>query len=79
MVYFTVIAPYVLIGIFLWRACSLDGADKGLVFLFKPRWELLKDAKVMHLETAYLESIVNVPIRRYLCVENHRPEYRKRV
>jgi len=46
VVYFTVIAPYVLIGVFMWRALTLDGAMDGIKFLFQPRWELLKDAKV---------------------------------
>ncbi|XP_037093533.1 sodium- and chloride-dependent GABA transporter ine-like isoform X2 [Pollicipes pollicipes] len=46
VVYFTVIAPYVLIAVFLWRALTLDGATDGLRFLFDPKWELLKDAKV---------------------------------
>ncbi|XP_043224465.1 sodium- and chloride-dependent GABA transporter ine-like [Amphibalanus amphitrite] len=46
VVYFTVITPYVLIAVFLWRALTLEGAYDGLRFLFQPRWELLKDAKV---------------------------------
>ena len=48
VVYFTVITPYVLIAVFLWRALTLEGAYDGLRFLFQPRWELLMDAKASH-------------------------------
>ncbi|XP_077286192.1 solute carrier family 6 member inebriated isoform X2 [Arctopsyche grandis] len=44
--YFTATFPFLLIIIFLGRSLTLDGADKGLRFFFKPNWILLADAKV---------------------------------
>lgn len=44
--YFTATLPFLLIVVFLVRSLSLDGADKGMRYFFKPRWELLADAKV---------------------------------
>jgi solute carrier family 6 GABA transporter-like protein 6/8/11/12/13 len=45
--YLTATLPFLLIFIFLTRSLTLEGADKGLQFFFRPEWQLLKDAKVM--------------------------------
>ena len=73
MVYFTVIAPYVLIAVFLWRALTLDGAYDGLRFLFTPRWELLKDAKVGQ-QRGVVESQALVA-RRQPCLQAVRMDF----
>ncbi|CAD6206799.1 GSCOCG00010076001-RA-CDS [Cotesia congregata] len=44
--YLTATLPFLLIFGFLLRALTLPGADKGLQFFFRPRWELLGNAKV---------------------------------
>lgn len=44
--YFTATLPFVLIIIFLGRALTLEGAELGLRYFFKPNWELLKNANV---------------------------------
>lgn len=44
--YFTATMPFVLIIVFMGRALTLDGAEQGLDFFFKPDWSLLKDANV---------------------------------
>lgn len=44
--YFTASFPFVLIVILLGRAITLEGAEKGLQFFFRPHWPALKDANV---------------------------------
>ena len=46
MVLVTATAPYMFILVFLIRAVTLDGAGKGLEFLFYPQWEQLADVQV---------------------------------
>ncbi|XP_043205803.1 sodium- and chloride-dependent GABA transporter ine-like isoform X2 [Amphibalanus amphitrite] len=46
VVYVTVIAPYLLLTAFLWRALTLEGASTGIRYLFQPHWQLLADSKV---------------------------------
>lgn len=43
--YITTTLPFLLIIVFLGRSLTLEGADKGLRFFFKPDWELLKQSK----------------------------------
>ena len=45
VLYFTATFPYVLILAFLAHSITLEGADVGLSYFFKPRWELLGDSK----------------------------------
>ena len=45
----TATLPYLLIGIFIWRAMTLPGASRGLQYFFTPRWELLGNAEVLFL------------------------------
>lgn len=44
--YFTATLPFVLIIIFLGRALTLDGAQIGLRYFFRPNWALLGNANV---------------------------------
>lgn len=44
--YFTASFPYVLIIVCLGRALTLEGADKGLQFFFRPDWSRLKESNV---------------------------------
>ncbi|KAJ1522238.1 hypothetical protein ONE63_002545 [Megalurothrips usitatus] len=46
MLYLTATLPFVLVLVFLGRALTLEGADVGLRYFFKPQWEYLGDAKV---------------------------------
>ncbi|XP_046389982.1 sodium- and chloride-dependent GABA transporter ine isoform X1 [Ischnura elegans] len=46
VVYFTATFPYILIVVFLTRALTLEGAELGLNYFFKPKWELLANANV---------------------------------
>ncbi|XP_049606304.1 sodium-dependent neutral amino acid transporter B(0)AT1 [Syngnathus scovelli] len=45
-VYVTTTLPYVVLTIFLVRALTLPGAADGLVYLFTPDWEILKNPQV---------------------------------
>ncbi|XP_068611089.1 sodium-dependent neutral amino acid transporter B(0)AT3-like [Brachionichthys hirsutus] len=45
-VYVTVIFPYIVLTIFLVRALTLSGATDGLIYLFTPNWETLKNPTV---------------------------------
>jgi len=56
MVYVTCIGPYIVLGILMIRGLTLEGAGKGLEFLFKPDWakgflnaKIWKDASVQIL------------------------------
>lgn len=44
--YVTATLPFVLILVFLGKSLTLEGAEKGMRYFFKPKWELLADAKV---------------------------------
>ncbi|XP_063821760.1 sodium- and chloride-dependent GABA transporter ine isoform X2 [Ostrinia nubilalis] len=43
--YITTTLPFLLIIVFLGRSLTLDGADVGLRYFFKPDWELLKQSR----------------------------------
>ncbi|XP_019946296.1 sodium-dependent neutral amino acid transporter B(0)AT3-like [Paralichthys olivaceus] len=45
-VYVTATFPYLVLTIFLIRALTLPGASDGLVYLFTPDWEVLKNPQV---------------------------------
>ncbi|KAM4631101.1 sodium-dependent neutral amino acid transporter B(0)AT3-like [Polymixia lowei] len=45
-VYVTATFPYLVLTIFLIRALTLPGATDGLVYLFTPNWEILKNPQV---------------------------------
>ncbi|XP_060527837.1 sodium- and chloride-dependent GABA transporter ine-like [Cylas formicarius] len=44
--YFTATFPFIIIIVLLIKSLTLDGADKGMRYFFKPKFELLLDAKV---------------------------------
>lgn len=44
--YFLALFPYVVIGILLIRALTLDGAWNGIVYFIKPRWDKILEPKV---------------------------------
>ncbi|KAL1140435.1 hypothetical protein AAG570_000367, partial [Ranatra chinensis] len=46
VLYLTCSLPFVIVLAFLGRSLTLDGANLGIDYLFKPRWHLLADAKV---------------------------------
>jgi len=46
VLYFTATFPYIVILAFLVRSLTLEGADMGLRYLFRPKWALLADAHV---------------------------------
>ncbi|KAL4710706.1 hypothetical protein ACJJTC_004351 [Scirpophaga incertulas] len=43
--YITTTLPFLLIIVFLGRSLTLEGADVGLRYFFKPEWELLKQSR----------------------------------
>ncbi|KAE8282200.1 Sodium-dependent neutral amino acid transporter B(0)AT3 [Larimichthys crocea] len=45
-VYVTATFPYLVLTIFLIRATTLPGATDGLMYLFTPKWEILKNPQV---------------------------------
>ncbi|KAL3980872.1 peroxin-5 [Sarotherodon galilaeus] len=45
-IYATATFPYLVLTIFLIRALTLPGANDGLIYLFTPNWETLKNPKV---------------------------------
>uniref|UniRef100_A0A674CTF2 Transporter n=1 Tax=Salmo trutta TaxID=8032 RepID=A0A674CTF2_SALTR len=45
-VYVTATFPYLVLTIFLVRALTLPGSSEGLMYLFTPDWEILKDPQV---------------------------------
>lgn len=44
--YFLALFPYVIIGILLVRAVTLEGAWNGIVFFIKPRWDKILEPSV---------------------------------
>lgn len=44
--YFLALFPYVIIGVLLIRAVTLDGAWNGIIFFIKPRWDKIFDFDV---------------------------------
>ncbi|XP_037639955.1 sodium-dependent neutral amino acid transporter B(0)AT3-like [Sebastes umbrosus] len=45
-IYVTATFPFLVLTIFLVRSLTLDGATDGLIYLFTPNWETLKNPKV---------------------------------
>ncbi|XP_048522305.1 sodium- and chloride-dependent GABA transporter ine isoform X2 [Dendroctonus ponderosae] len=44
--YFTATVPFIIIIVLLIKSLTLEGADRGMRYFFKPKFELLLDAKV---------------------------------
>lgn len=64
--YFTATIPLILIIIFLAKSLTLEGADKGMRYFFKPRLELLADAKVSSV--CFMQKIF-MHIVQMLCMQ----------
>lgn len=47
--YFTATFPFIIIIILLIKALTLEGADKGMRYFFKPKFEKLLEAKVSNI------------------------------
>lgn len=47
--YFLALFPYVVIGILLIRAVTLEGAWNGIVYFLKPRWDKILEPGVSHI------------------------------
>ncbi|XP_055535859.1 sodium-dependent nutrient amino acid transporter 1-like isoform X2 [Wyeomyia smithii] len=46
--YFLAIFPYVIMLLLLIRACTLEGAGAGMLYLIKPQWDRILEAKVWY-------------------------------
>lgn len=57
--YLTATLPFILIIIFLGRSLTLEGADKGLQYFFRPNWEQLKHANVSSIVILTILVITN--------------------
>lgn len=44
--YFLALFPYVIIGVLLVRAVTLEGAWNGIVYFLKPRWDKILEPSV---------------------------------
>lgn len=47
--YLTATVPFLLILVFLGKSLTLVGAEEGVRYFFRSKWELLGDAKVFNL------------------------------
>ena len=64
--YLTATLPFLLIVVFLTRSLTLEGADKGLQFFFRPRWELLGDAKVSKFKSSHIPNTFNFFVKKII-------------
>lgn len=46
--YFLAIFPYIVMLVLLIRACTLEGANKGMLYFIKPQWDRILEAKVWY-------------------------------
>ncbi|KAJ8667702.1 hypothetical protein QAD02_009365, partial [Eretmocerus hayati] len=69
--YLTATLPFLLIFIFLTRSLTLEGADKGLQFFFRPEWELLKDAKVWVNAAAQIFNSIGIAFGSMICFASY--------
>lgn len=60
VVYFTATFPYVLLIVFTVRAVTLEGANQGIVFLFKPDWEEVMKPKVWVYAAAQVFNSIGI-------------------
>lgn len=47
--YFLALFPYVIIGVLLIRALTLDGAWNGIIYFIKPKWDKILEPSVRFL------------------------------
>ncbi|XP_043274241.1 sodium- and chloride-dependent GABA transporter ine [Venturia canescens] len=69
--YLTATLPFFLIVVFLTRSLTLEGADKGLQYFFRPRWELLGDAKVWVNAAAQIFNSVGIAFGSMICFASY--------
>ncbi|KAG7206515.1 hypothetical protein KM043_003860 [Ampulex compressa] len=69
--YLTATLPFILIIVFLTRSLTLEGAEKGLRFFFRPRWELLGDAKVWINAAAQIFTSVGIAFGSMICFASY--------
>ncbi|XP_012286549.1 sodium- and chloride-dependent GABA transporter ine isoform X2 [Orussus abietinus] len=69
--YLTATLPFLLIVVFLTRSLTLEGADKGLQFFFRPRWHLLGDAKVWVNAAAQIFNSVGIAFGSMICFASY--------
>lgn len=56
--YFLALFPYVVIGILLIRALTLEGAWDGIIYFIKPRWEKI-------LEPSVSLNLIIINVKKY--------------
>ncbi|XP_046475469.1 sodium- and chloride-dependent GABA transporter ine isoform X2 [Neodiprion pinetum] len=69
--YLTATLPFLLIIVFLTRSLTLEGADKGLQYFFRPRWALLADAKVWVNAAAQIFNSVGIAFGSMICFASY--------
>ncbi|XP_063984488.1 sodium- and chloride-dependent GABA transporter ine [Diachasmimorpha longicaudata] len=69
--YLTATLPFLLIFVFLTRSLTLEGAEKGLQFFFRPRWHLLADAKVWVNAAAQIFNSVGIAFGSMICFASY--------
>ncbi|XP_015586336.1 sodium- and chloride-dependent GABA transporter ine isoform X3 [Cephus cinctus] len=69
--YLTATLPFLLIVVFLTRSLTLEGADRGLRYFFRPRWELLGDAKVWVNAAAQIFNSVGIAFGSMICFASY--------
>ncbi|KAK9529802.1 hypothetical protein VZT92_013872 [Zoarces viviparus] len=74
VVYVTAIFPYLVLTIFLIRALTLPGATVGLVYLFTPDWEILKNPQVWLDAATQIFFSLSVAFGGLIAFSSYNPE-----
>ncbi|XP_033212100.1 sodium- and chloride-dependent GABA transporter ine isoform X2 [Belonocnema kinseyi] len=69
--YLTATLPFFLIVVVLFRAITLEGAEKGLQFFFRVDWYRLKDAKVWVHAAAQIFNSVGIAFGSMICFASY--------
>ncbi|KAM4550341.1 inactive sodium-dependent neutral amino acid transporter B(0)AT3 [Fundulus diaphanus] len=73
-VYVTATFPYLVLTIFLIRALTLPGATDGLVYLFTPDWEILKNPQVWLDAATQIFFSLSVAFGGLIAFSSYNPE-----
>ncbi|XP_071750948.1 sodium-dependent neutral amino acid transporter B(0)AT3-like [Centroberyx gerrardi] len=73
-VYVTATFPYLVLTIFLIRALTLPGASDGLVYLFTPDWEILKNPQVWLDAATQIFFSLSVAFGGLIAFSSYNPE-----
>ncbi|XP_059205544.1 sodium-dependent neutral amino acid transporter B(0)AT1-like [Centropristis striata] len=73
-VYVTTTFPYLVLTIFLIRGLTLPGATDGLVYLFTPNWELLKNPQVWLDASTQIFFSLSVAFGGLIAFSSYNPE-----